>query len=139
MLDPGGGVGAVGGAVGSVVMMAAPSVMGAPPPPQGGGFKFKAEELERVIQQWEDLRDALMTDEADAVRMAHLRAPGREFASSDFADQANPSGKAFLVANRRMQEYVTAYIDALRTAKQRISTREEQSQSDIAQAGEQPT
>ncbi|MFF5985807.1 hypothetical protein [Prauserella flavalba] len=138
MLDAGGGVGgAVGAGASKVVMMAAPKVAGAPAPAAGGGYKFKADELESVIQRWEDLRDALKTDERDAERMAHVQGPGREFASGDFANLANPSGKAFLEANQRMQKYVAQYIDALRKAKQSISTQEEQAQSDVARAGEQ--
>ncbi|PXY31629.1 hypothetical protein [Prauserella muralis] len=138
MLDAGGGGGAaVGKAVGGLVKMAAPRVAGAPAPAGGGGFTFKAEELDGVIRQWEDLRDALKTDEYDAERMATVKPPGREFASGDFAKFANPSGKAFLEANQRMQKYVGEYIEALRAAKQKITTRDEQSQSDISRAGEQ--
>ncbi|MBK1784617.1 hypothetical protein JHE00_09790 [Prauserella sp. ASG 168] len=137
MLDAGGVGGAIGAGVGKVVTMAAPKVAGAPAPAAGGGYKFKAEELDAVIRKWEDLRDSLKTDERDAERMAHVQPPGREFASGDFADLANPSGKAFLESNRRMQDYVGKYIDALNQAKRSISSQEEQSQSDIAQAGEQ--
>lgn len=136
MLDSGGSGGAIGKAVG-MVAMAAPAVAGSPAPAQGSGFMFKADELTEVIRQWEDLRDSLKSDERDAELMAHVEPPGREFASDDFTRYANPSGKAFLAANKRMQEYVAEYIEALKSARDRITTRDEQARAEVSRAGEQ--
>lgn len=119
------------------VAMAAPKVAGAPVPAGGGGFEFKAAELDEVIRQWEDLRDSLRTDEQDAELMANVEPPGREFASDDFTRYANPSGKAFLAANKRMQAYVDEYIEALRSARERIATQDEQALAEVSRAGEQ--
>lgn len=137
MVDVEGAAKAAGSWIGKMVTVAAPRVAGAPAPPAGGGFKFKAQELDHVIKQWEDLRDALKDDEYDAEHLTSVDAPGREFASGDFTKQAGSSGKSFYEANQLMQKYVDAYVDALKAAKQKISTQEEQAQDDVARAGEQ--
>lgn len=130
---------AVGGPVGlmtGMVSVAAPIIAGAPAPANGGGFKFSAEELDTIIQEWEDLHEILTFDEYQARAMAQLQPPGQEFASANFVKYANPSGKAFLEAITRMQRYVGEYIHSLRDAREHISTREQQSQEDVAKTGE---
>lgn len=118
--------------------MAAPAAAGAPAPAAGSGFVFEADQLDDVIRRWQDLLDDLRSDQGDAERMAHVRPPGREFASGDFADAANPSGLAFLESNQRMQSYIEDYIRALERARQSITTREAETQAEISRAGEQP-
>jgi hypothetical protein len=71
----------------------------------------------------------------DARMMASVKAPGKEFASGDFAKSANPSGKAFLEQNARMQDYVKKYVDALLDAKKKIQTKEADVQADINKTG----
>jgi hypothetical protein len=69
--------------------------------------------------------------------MAAIRAPGREFASGDFEKSANPSGKAFVEQNKRVQDYVKKYVDALLEAKKKITTREADVQADLSKMGNQ--
>lgn len=103
----------------------------------GGGFEFDPEKIDDVIRQWQDLQADLKHDENDATAMASVKAPGKEFASGDFEKSANPSGKAFLEQNARMQDYVKKYIDALQDAKKKITTKEADNQADIAKTGNQ--
>lgn len=127
---------AAGAAIGpmGMVAVAAPMIAGAPAPAGGGGFLFKVEELDQVIKDWEDLHLALTDDEIDARAMAQVQPPGNEFASADFAGRANPSGKAFLEANERMRDYVMQYIEALKKARKKISTQDEQAREDVNNA-----
>jgi len=101
----------------------------------GGGYEFDPEKIDDVIRQWQDLKVDLEHDRNDAKVMATVKAPGKEFASGDFAKSANPSGKAFLEQNARMQDYVKKYIDALLDAKKKIQTKEADVQADINQTG----
>ncbi|TLW93333.1 hypothetical protein [Saccharomonospora piscinae] len=126
--------GFIGKAMGGMVSLAAPAVAGAPRP-SGGGYTFSREEIDQVIAEWEDLRQSLTDDYGRAQVMAHVQAPGAEFASDDFARYANPSGKAFMQATAKMLDYVEQYIEALRNARDGISTREEQSQEDVSKLG----
>jgi hypothetical protein len=103
----------------------------------GGGFEFDPAKIDDVIRQWQDLQVDLKQDANDARAMAMVKAPGKEFASSDFEKSANPSGKAFLEQNTRMQDYVKKYIDALQEAKKKITTKEADNQADIAKTGNQ--
>ncbi|NBH09838.1 MULTISPECIES: hypothetical protein [Amycolatopsis] len=108
-------------------------------PAGGGGFTFDADKIDAVIKKWQDLRADLKRDYDDANLMANVKAPGKEFASEDWEKLANPSGKAFLEQNRKMQEYVTNYIDALTAAKKKITTKESETQADMAKTGNQAT
>jgi hypothetical protein len=101
----------------------------------GGGYEFDPEKIDDVIRQWEDLQRDLKADEMDARMMASVTAPGKEFASGDFAKSANPSGKAFFEQNARMQDYVKKYVDALLDAKKKIQTKEADVRADINQTG----
>ncbi|MFD9963539.1 hypothetical protein [Amycolatopsis sp. NPDC058986] len=103
----------------------------------GGGFSFDKDKIDGVIKKWEDLRTQLKNDATDANLMANVKAPGKEFASGDWEKLANPSGKAFLEQNEKMQEYVKNYIDALLDAKKKITTKEADTQADISKAGKQ--
>jgi hypothetical protein len=69
--------------------------------------------------------------------MASVKAPGKEFASGDFEKSANPSGKAFLEQNARMQDYIKKYVDALLEAKKKITTKEADLRADITKTGSQ--
>jgi hypothetical protein len=103
----------------------------------GGGFEFDPEKIDDVIRQWQDLQTDLQHDENDATLMASVKAPGKEFASGDFEKSANPSGKAFLEQNAKMQDYVKKYIESLQEAKKKITTKEADNQADIAKTGNQ--
>ncbi|EOD65512.1 hypothetical protein [Amycolatopsis vancoresmycina] len=105
----------------------------------GGGFTFDADKIDGVIKKWQDLQADLKRDYDDANLMANVKAPGKEFASGDWEKLANPSGKAFLEQNRKMQEYVKNYIDALTAAKQKITTKESDTQADLSKTGNQAT
>jgi hypothetical protein len=120
-----------GGSSGKVSMAAPAAGAGGP----GGGYEFDPEKIDDVIRQWQDLQSDLKADEMDARMMASVKAPGKEFASGDFAKSANPSGKAFLEQNARMQDYVKKYVDALLDAKKKIQTKEADVQSDINKTG----
>ncbi|MFC4083473.1 hypothetical protein [Amycolatopsis samaneae] len=103
----------------------------------GGGFSFDADKIDGVIKKWQDLQTQLKNDAADADLMAGIKAPGKEFASGDWEKLANPSGKAFLEQNKKMQEYVKNYVDALLDAKKKITTKEAETQADMSKAGKQ--
>jgi hypothetical protein len=122
-----------GGSNGNI-SMAAPSA-GPGGAGGGGGYEFDPEKIDDVIRQWQDLQTDLKADEMDARMMASVKAPGKEFASGDFAKSANPSGKAFLEQNARMQDYVKKYVDALLDAKKKIQTKEADVRADINQTG----
>ncbi|MGI5996655.1 MAG: hypothetical protein ACOX8C_17175 [Saccharomonospora viridis] len=127
------GGGGIGKAAGGIITVAAPAIAGAPAP-SGGGYKFSREEIDEVIRQWEDLHGKLLDDYRLSDHM-NVRPPGAEPASEDFAASANPSGKAFATALLRMIDYVEKYIQALRDARDGITTREEQSHEDINSVG----
>lgn len=101
----------------------------------GGGFQFEADKIDAVIQQWQDLLDDLKNDERDAQMMADVEAPGREFASGDWAKLANPSGKAFYEQNRAMQDYIEQYLASLQLAKKQITTQEAETEAAISRTG----
>ena len=107
--------------------------------PGGGGFTFDADKIDAVIKKWQDLKADLKRDYTDANLMANVKAPGNEFASGDWEKLANPSGKAFLEQNTKMQQYIEGYIQALTAAKQKITTKESDAQADLSKTGNQPT
>jgi len=97
----------------------------------GGGFTFDKDKIDGIIKKWTDLQAELKKDYADANLMANVKAPGKEFASGDWEKLANPSGKAFLEQNQKMQDYVKNYIDQLTAAKQKIATNEAETQASL--------
>lgn len=97
----------------------------------GGGFSFDADKIDAIIKKWTDLQVELKRDYNDANLMANVKAPGKEFASGDWEKLANPSGKAFLEQNQKMQDYVKNYIDQLTAAKQKITTNEAEAQASL--------
>ncbi|WP_394360225.1 hypothetical protein [Amycolatopsis sp. SB7-3] len=97
----------------------------------GGGFTFDKDKIDGIIKKWTDLQAELKRDYADANLMANVKAPGKEFASGAWEKLANPSGKAFLEQNQKMQEYVKNYIDQLTAAKQKIATNEAETQASL--------
>ena len=110
-----------------------------PAPAGGGGFTFDADKIDGVIKKWQDLQADLKRDFDDAHLMANVKAPGKEFASGDWEKLANPSGKAFLEQNQKMQDYVKNYIEALTAAKQKITTKESDASADLSKTGNQAT
>ncbi|MFI7122531.1 hypothetical protein [Amycolatopsis sp. NPDC049868] len=97
----------------------------------GGGFTFDKDKIDGIIKKWTDLQVELKKDYNDANLMANVKAPGKEFASGDWEKLANPSGKAFLEQNQKMQEYVKNYIDQLTAAKKKIATNEAETQASL--------
>ncbi|WP_197319582.1 hypothetical protein [Saccharomonospora sp. NB11] len=124
----------VGKALGGMISVSAPAIAGAPAP-SSGGYRFSREEIDSVISQWEDLHSNLLDDYRQAEGMARVRPPGSEPASQDFTSSANPSGQAFAEATMRMIKYVEKYIEALRNARDGITTREEQTEDTVNQFG----
>ncbi|WP_051110062.1 PE domain-containing protein [Saccharomonospora halophila] len=122
------------GAAGKAISIAAPFIQGEPKPPEGH-FTFSPEELDKIIAEWEDLRSALDSDEQKAMHMTNIQPPGNDFASSDFSNSANPSGDGFLRAIEKMIDYVDKYIEALKDAREKIATQDEQANSEITKAG----
>jgi hypothetical protein len=102
-----------------------------------GGYTFSPEEIDGIIRKWEDLLEELRADEWNAQVLEQVQPPGEEFASGDFHRVAKPSNQMAVEQYRRMQEYVKAYIEALRKAKEATQTTDENMQSDIAKAGQQ--
>jgi hypothetical protein len=124
-----------GGAASGVVSMSSPATGSGGT--SAGGFEFDPDKIDDVIRQWQDLQTELQQDENDARAMASVKAPGKEFASADFEKSANPSGKAFLEQNGRMQDYVKKYLDALMAAKRKITTNDADVSADITKTGSQ--
>lgn len=100
----------------------------------GGGYTFSPEELEEVLQQWEDLRDDLTRDLGDAEIVANVQGPGFEFASGDFEKAARPSGRALEEQTKRMIQHCDNYINALQNAKQGTQTQDENATEDAKKA-----
>ncbi|MBN6035657.1 hypothetical protein [Amycolatopsis sp. 195334CR] len=103
----------------------------------GGGFTFQGDQIDAVIKKWKDLLDDLDNDYTDAELMAAVKAPGKEFASGDFAKLAGPSVKAFMDQNQKMRDYVTNYIDALEAAKNSMTNKEADTEAALKKTGEQ--
>ncbi|GAA3534390.1 hypothetical protein GCM10022222_17410 [Amycolatopsis ultiminotia] len=94
---------------------------------KAGGYQFSEDEVDGVIKQWEDLRDELIKDKADADIIAGVLPPADEVASHTFVEQgANPSGKSLQDEHQNMVDYATNYITALRAAKNKISVNEQE-------------
>lgn len=102
---------------------------------QAGGYKFSADEVGAVITQWQKLLDDLKTDEQNALLVAKVTAPGKEFASSDFINAATPSGQTLLTQTNRMIQYVENYIAALQTASGKTQQAEDDAQQAVAKQG----
>jgi hypothetical protein len=82
-----------------------------------GGYKFEPGQVDAVLKQWQDLQNELLTDIKNAEKVAHVRPPGQEFASSDFVETgAKRSGNSLLEQHQKMSQYVQNYIDALTKA-----------------------
>ncbi|WP_410647373.1 hypothetical protein [Amycolatopsis sp. cmx-4-54] len=113
------------------VTVSAPANPDKPSASGGGGFTFDKDKIDGIIKKWTDLQAELKKDYRDATLMANVKAPGKEFASGDWEKLANPSGKAFLEQNQKMQDYVKNYIDQLTAAKQKIATNEAETQASL--------
>jgi hypothetical protein len=81
------------------------------------------------------LREDLQNDRTEAEAMAGVKAPGNEFASGDFEKTANPSGRAFLQQNLKMQQYVQQYIEALENAKKSTVNTEDDMRDQMNKTG----
>lgn len=101
----------------------------------GGGYQFDPDKIDAVIKSWNDLLTDLQNDRQDGLLMAGVVAPGKEFASGDWEKLANPSGKAFVLQNQKMQAYVAQYIQNLTDAKNKIAANEDDTASTIAGHG----
>lgn len=117
--------GAIGKATGSFIGSAS-----------GGGYVFTEEEVDGLIKEWEDLLLELQTDEQHAENIRGVKGPGKEFASGDFQEAANKSGDLFLKQYDRMQKYVGEYIEALKKAKEKTATENEQAVDAVTTAGD---
>lgn len=109
----------------SEVPPAAPIQVGSGGSP--GGYKFEPDQVDAVLKQWQDLQRDLLDDIKNAGKIAHVRAPGQEFASSDFVEiGAKRSGYSLLDQHQMMSDYVQNYIDALMNASGKIKQGEQQ-------------
>lgn len=129
--------GAAGAAVGAVSAPANGDAPAGNTPAAGGGFHFEPEQIDAVIRRWEDLRTMVEDDEMDAQRVANVAAPGKEFASGDFATAGKASGETLIRQKRMMIDYITRYIDSLKAAKEQMQTTEENVAGDIQTTGGQ--
>lgn len=103
-----------------------------------GGYKFDPDQVQGVINQWQTLLDNINDDIKNAELIAKVKAPGQEFASSQFIQQgAGPSGDTLLQQHQRMREYVMNYIDALQKASGKIAQSEDDARAAAAQHGQE--
>ena len=99
---------------------------------KAGGYSFDANQIDGVIKQWEDLLTDLRADQQIINDIAHVTAPANEVASNKFVNEgAGPSGASLEAENKKMIEYTTNYIMALRAAKNKISVTEQQHQDSL--------
>jgi hypothetical protein len=102
-----------------------------------GGYKFDPDQVQGVISKWKTLRDNLENDIRQAQVIADVRAPGQEFASTDFIQKgAGPSGDTLLQQHQRMRTYVQNYIDALEQASGKIAQTDDDARQKAAQQGQ---
>lgn len=109
-----------------------------------GGYKFSADQVQGVINQWKDLLADLNTDLNNARLVAGVQPPGQEFASGRFIDDgagsgAGPSGQTLLDQHQRMIQHVENYIDALNKASGKIQQNEADQRGTIGKQGEDKT
>jgi hypothetical protein len=113
-----------------------------PPPIQvgnngpAGGYHFEPDEVQGVINKWQELLADLKNDVASAEQVAEVRPPGAEVASAAFVDNgATPSGQTLLEQHKRMVRYVENYIRALQKASGQIQQSEQDARQAAAQQG----
>lgn len=106
-----------------------------------GGYKFSADQVQGVINQWQDLLSDLVDDQQSISMMTWAaKPPGKEFASGDYIDKGlNPSTQTLAQQNQRMITYVQDYIKALEQASGRIQQTEADQQKTIGKQGEDNT
>lgn len=101
-----------------------------------GGYKFDPDQVQAVINKWQELYDDLQNDIRNARTVANVQPPGHEFASADFVSKgANPSGQTLLMQHERMRDYVANYIQALKQASGQIAQSEDDARQAAAQQG----
>lgn len=101
-----------------------------------GGYKFEPDEVQGVINKWQELLLDLKSDVDWAAIVSDVGAPGKEFASAAFVHNgATPSGRTLLEQHRRMVIYVENYIKALQKASGQIQQTEQDAQQAAAQQG----
>ncbi|HKS45284.1 MAG TPA: hypothetical protein VJT49_09235 [Amycolatopsis sp.] len=101
-----------------------------------GGYKFEPDQVQGVINKWQNLLIDLQGDLRNADLVASVQPPGKEFASGDFIQKgAGPSGDTLRQQHERMVTYVQNYIAALQKASGRIQQSEQDAQQAAAQQG----
>ena len=116
-----GAAGMAGGAVGQVQSAFGGSALavGAGVQAASGGFEFSPEELDAVIQQWEDLLDEFKGDRKDIHRMFEsLTPPAEDAASVGFTDAVRAALEDLKESNLSMVQYADDYLVKLRAAKE---------------------
>lgn len=113
-----------------------------PPPIQvgnngpSGGYHFEPDQVQGVINKWQQLLVDLKNDVISAQEVATIGPPGSEFASAAFVKNgATPSGQTLLEQHKRMVKYVENYIKALQKASGQIQQTEQDTQQAAAQQG----
>ncbi|MFD2417970.1 hypothetical protein [Amycolatopsis pigmentata] len=103
-----------------------------------GGYHFEPDQVQGVINKWQDLLVDLRSDVDWARTVATVGAPGKEFASAAFVSNgATPSGNTLLEQHKRMVIYVENYIKALQKASGQIQQTEQEVQQAAAQQGKE--
>jgi hypothetical protein len=101
-----------------------------------GGYKFEPDEVQGVINKWQELLLDLKNDVISAQQVAEVGPPGKEFASAAFVTNgATPSGQTLLEQHKRMVTYVENYIRALQKASGQVQQTEQDAQQAAAQQG----
>lgn len=103
-----------------------------------GGYHFEPDQVQGVINKWQELLVDLKNDRDWARAVADSGAPGNEFASAAFVHNgAAPSGHTLLEQHQRMVTYVENYIKALQKASGQIQQTEQDVQQAAAQQGKE--
>ncbi|WP_031470018.1 PE domain-containing protein [Sciscionella sediminilitoris] len=83
------------------------------------GYGFKPEEFPLLFAQWTEVLDQLKRKQDAITTVMGTAPPAQDEASVHFTQRVRDSGFALLEANRKMQEFVKAYITNLvETARQ---------------------
>src|SRR5699024_3357805 len=83
---------------------------------QSGDFAYDEETLIRIADRWHEIAEKCREARQTADAMTTVQGPGLEYASSDLAEKANASGRAYLDMLEEMQRYCEAQDEHCRKA-----------------------
>lgn len=90
-----------------------------------GKFSIDPAEIQPLIGQWQQAIDMLGEAKRKANALVQVVGPGKEDASSNMANGAKESGKAYLLHNQELIDYCIAEQDKLRAAMNAYQQNEE--------------